>query len=81
MLEVTNAETDMPEDTRSPMERAIAGGYKEPKKASLADRAVALLAAMEHATKHNAPVTLHMLNEMRALLGIEAKPEDDGDGA
>ncbi len=66
------------EDTRTPMQKAIDGGYKEPAEPTNEGRAVALCEAMMHAVKHNAPVTGHMLAELRHLLGVA---EPDGEGA
>lgn len=83
MTDPINPETEMAEDTRTPMERAIAGGYKEEGVRSNDDRAAALIEAMEHAMKHNAPVSLHMLAELRDLLGIDEAGGDPnvGEGA
>lgn len=67
---MTDAETEMPEDNRTPMERAIAGGYQHPEEPTLKARVVALVDAMEHAAKHNAPVSVAMVAEMRDLLGM-----------
>lgn len=69
------------EDTRTPMERAIANGYQEPEPPSREDRAKALIAHMEHAAKHNAPIGHVMLAEMRDLLGVKDEPEVDGEPA
>jgi hypothetical protein len=36
---------------------------------SLSDRAAAVIAQMEHNMRHNAPVSLELLREVKALLG------------
>jgi hypothetical protein len=41
----------------------------EEKPLSLSERAKALVASMEHAVKHNAPITREMMSELRDLLG------------
>lgn len=75
--ETKPTETMEAEDTRTPMERAVAGGFKEPEEPSHEDRVKALIAHMEHAAKHNAPIGHAMLKEMRDLLGAnEAKAEE-----
>ena len=81
MTEDTNPETMPPEDTRTPMERAVAGGYKEPPAPSREERSAALVASMEHAMKHSAALTVDMLTEMRDLLGVAVSATDDaGEG-
>lgn len=50
------------------MGRAMKNGYREPDAPSFKGRVVALMASMEHAVEHNAPVTPTMLAEMRTLL-------------
>lgn len=55
------------------LERAIAGGYVEPEPPSLSERAATLVADMERAMEHNAPVTTDMLREMKALLGVSGE--------
>lgn len=52
------------------LQKAIAGGYKEPVAVSLEDRKAALYAEMQHAVAHNGPITQAMLAEVRELLGI-----------
>jgi hypothetical protein len=69
--------TDTDEQGVDPMAKAIAGGYREPAPASREDRAKHLVAALDHAIKHNAPVTQTMLAEARDLLGVPL--EEPGD--
>jgi hypothetical protein len=60
----------------TPLERAtLIGGYKPEPEPTREERGHALVAAMEHAVKHNAPVTLDMLREMRDLLDVPAPSE------
>lgn len=47
---------------------------------SLSERAATLVASVEHAMRHNAPITLDMLTEMKALLGYRAKAPIEGTG-
>jgi uncharacterized protein (DUF1778 family) len=42
----------------------------EEKPLSLQERARNLMASMEHAVKHNAPITREMMSELRDLLGF-----------
>jgi len=51
-----------------PMEKAKANGYVEPPAPSRDQRVNALIAEVEHAMAHNAPLTVAMLAEMKALL-------------
>ncbi len=67
-------------DGHDPMQSAIAGGYKEEPAPSLGERITALVAAMEHAMAHNAPVTIAMLAEMKDLLGIKEAPAEAPQG-
>lgn len=55
--------------------RAKENGFVEAEPLSREERAHALVATMEHAVRHNAPVTLEMLREMRELL--EVPPASD----
>lgn len=55
--------------------RAKANGYKEAPEMSREDRAKAIVAALEHAIQHNAPVTLAMVAEVRDLLGVVAEED------
>jgi hypothetical protein len=55
------------------LERAKSGGYVEPEAPSLTERAATLVADMERAMAHNAPVTTDMLREMKALLGVSGE--------
>lgn len=50
--------------------RARENGYQDEEAPSLTERAHALVASMEHAMAHNAPVARDMLAEVKALLGI-----------
>jgi hypothetical protein len=59
----------------SPMQKAIEGGYKEEPVPSREERAAAVVAELEHAIQHNAPVTLAVLKEIRELLDVPA-PDD-----
>ena len=85
--ETKPTETQEAEDTRTPMERAVAGGYKEEGEPSREDRVTKLVHDMEHAARHNAPIGHAMLREMRELLGVnedkaeEAEQSADGEGA
>lgn len=49
------------------------GGYKPEAGPNREERARILIADMEHAVAHNAPITIAMLREMRKLLGVEAR--------
>lgn len=51
-----------------PMAKAIEGGYVEPTPPSRDERVSALIADVEHAMAHNAPMTPAILTEMKALL-------------
>ena len=42
---------------------------------SMEERAARLVADMEHAMAHNSPISIAMMNEARALLGV-AKPDE-----
>ena len=54
------------------LQRALAHGYVPEPAPSLQERAVALLAEMQHAVDHNAPITQAMLAEARVLIGALA---------
>ena len=73
--DMTEETTTEAEDTRSPMEKAVANGYQEEAAPTRDERAAALVDAMEHAVKHNAPVTLAMVAELRDLLGVVKEEE------
>lgn len=64
-----------PDVQPDPMAKAIEGGYKEEPAPSREERAAAVVAELEHAIAHNAPVTLAMLKEIRDLLDVPA-PDD-----
>lgn len=49
--------------------RAKANGYVEPEEPSIAERVNALVESVEAAMAHNAPISLEILTEMKALLG------------
>lgn len=67
-------------DTRTPMERAIAGGYKPEEPMSLKDRAMRLVAALEHCRMHNAPVAPEHIHELKDLLGMKDHPAEQAQG-
>ncbi len=46
---------------------------KEVRAETLDDRVAALIASLEHAAKHNSPITAQHLAEVRALFGVEEK--------
>lgn len=69
------AELAKPDAQPDPMQKAIEGGYKEEPQPSREDRAAAVVAELEHAIAHNAPVTLAALKEIRELLEVPA-PDD-----
>lgn len=61
------------------LETAKAGGYVEPPAPSIRDRVDALVAGVEAAMSHNAPISAEYFNEMKELLGFrgvadESKP-------
>jgi hypothetical protein len=78
-----DVKTDAAPEIADPLERAKANGYVEPPESSKQDRAKALVHHVEHAMKHNSPISLHMLHELKALLGgeDEGKTEAVGDAA
>ena len=59
--------------------RARENGYRDPDPIDPVARVKAVLTAMEHAIKHNAPVTMEMVSELREVLNVPAdpKPSDD----
>lgn len=64
------------EDIEDPAERAKANGYVEPEPPSREERVKAVVAHLESATHHNAPIGQTMMSEIKELLGhIEAKVE------
>jgi hypothetical protein len=75
---MTDETTAVPTD---PLQTAIAGGYKEPEAPTKEDRIADLIAGLEHAMKHNAPVSLHLLREAKSLLGVEDPEPATGDQA
>lgn len=61
----------MTDETQTdPMATAVANGFKEAALPSNEDRAKAVITALEHAVKHNAPVALETIKELRYLLGV-----------
>jgi hypothetical protein len=54
-----------------PAERAAANGYKDPEPPTRDERIMTVVADLEHAIRHNAPVTLAMLAEIKDLLGVQ----------
>jgi len=78
MTEDTKANETV-EDFASPMEKAKAGGYVEPEAPSHEDRVAAVVADLEHAMKHNGPVTIAVLAEVKDLLGVKDEVAPEGD--
>jgi len=64
---MTNDEVTAKIAGTAPIEAAPAGAEAEP---SVHDRAHALVAEFEHAMANNAPVTLPMIRELKALLDV-----------
>lgn len=63
-------------DNHDPMATAIAGGYKEPPEPTLAERVNTFIASLEHAVRHNGPVSVAMIAEAKDLLGwVDPKDE------
>lgn len=60
-----------------PMATAVANGYQEPEVASKEDRAAKVIADLEHAVKHNAPVALETIRELRDMLGVAEKVAEE----
>ena len=82
MTEEVQAEIPAAEvDNRTPMEKAVAGGYVAPAEASREDRAAAVVADLEHAMKHNGPVSPAVLAEVKDLLGVRDAHPDEGEEA
>jgi hypothetical protein len=68
-----------------PAERAAANGYKDPEPPTRDERIMTVVGDLEHAIRHNAPVTLAMLAEIKDLLGVQgdgvaAQGEQSGPG-
>lgn len=61
------------------LDRARANGYRDPDPVHPVDRVKAVLTAMEHAIKHNAPVSLEMIRELRDVLGVHDEPPADSE--
>jgi len=59
------------EDTRNPMEKAVAHGFKEPEPMAREDRVKAVIDGIDHAMKHNSPVARETREELVALLGAK----------
>ena len=55
-------------DAMTAADRAKAGGYVEPDPPTREDRVAAVIASLEHANKHNSPVTRADIDEVEALL-------------
>ncbi len=67
-------------DQLDPMAKAVANGYKEPSEPSREDRAVAAITALEHSVKHNAPVAMEVIRDLRDLLGVAEKVIEEAQG-
>lgn len=54
--------------------RARENGYVETAEPSIGERVNALVAGVQHAMDHNAPMTVELFQEMKALLGHREAP-------
>lgn len=60
------------------LDRAKASGYVEPAQPSISERVTALVAGVQHAMDHNAPISREYFAEMKELLGFRnAEPVAD----
>ena len=63
----------MPEEAKeveyaTPLDKAVANGFVEPDPPTREERIKAVITAVDHAMTHNAPISIHTANEMKALL-------------
>lgn len=68
MSDEPNTETAVEEVRADPLERAKANGYVEAEAPSREERVAALIRDFEHVMKHNSPISIAMMGELKALL-------------
>lgn len=76
---VQTTDSEIEEVHTDPLEKAKAHGYVEPAEPSREDRVKTLIKEFEHVMKHNSPISLLMMAELKALLAPEVEPAVEGE--